>query len=483
MLEKKIRELKKEYNTISVPVKAAFWFMVCNIVQKGISMITIPLFTRLLTTEEYGLFSVYQSWYMIIGIFASLNLQDAAFNTGMVKFSDDKDDFIMSLQSLTTILTLFLLLLYLGGMDFWNEIFELPTILVLTMFVELLFIPAYSFWSARQKFEYKYIALIFSTLFIAIMCPAVAAIAILCSSHRGEARIISFTLVQAAVGLGFYVLNIHRGKKMVNIKYWRYALGFSIPLIPHYLSMTVLQQSDRIMIGKLIGNGEAAIYSIAYNVSQLMLLVTKAINNSFIPYTYHSLQDKKYKELREKSKLLLILVAGMLILLMMIGPEVIKIFATEEYYAAIWIIPPVSLSVFFLFLYPMFSNVEFYYEKNSVAMAASLIGAIANIILNYIFIPLYGYVAAGYTTVFCYMIFAIMHYWGMKRVLKQQGILEHVYDARFIIALSTLMFLLMIGVLLVYPYTVVRYAIVFAIGVCCIIFRNRLCELIKGFKK
>ena len=471
-----------KYKKMSLPVKASLWFVICNILQKGISMITIPIFTRMLTTSEYGLFTVYQSWYAILGIFTSLNLQDAAFNTGMVKYPEDKDNFTLSLQSLTTALTAVLLLIYLIGIDFWNGIFELPTVLILTMFVEFLFIPAYSFWSARQKFEYKYVALIISTLFIAVACPTVAIVAIKFAIHKGEARIISFTLVQAAVGAIFYVMNLHRGKKLVQLSYWKYALSFSIPLIPHYLSMTILQQSDRIMIGKLVGNGEAAIYSIAYNISQLVTLVTKAINNSFIPYTYRAIESKKYYELRKNSNVLLVLVSTMIIAMMLIGPEIIKIFATKEYYDAIWIIPPVALSVFFMFLYPMFSNIEFYYEKSFIAMQASIIGAVVNIILNFIFIPMFGYIAAGYTTVFCNLIFVVMHYRGMKKVLNEQGIPENVYDIKMIITISAIMFALTALVLVLYKNTVLRYFVIAFVLIMMFIFRKKIIETIRHIK-
>lgn len=478
-----IKKYKKNYKELPVSVKAAFWFVICNFLQKGISMITIPLFTRLLSTEQYGLFSVFQSWYSILGIFTSLNLQDATFNTGMVKYPEDKDNFTLSLQSLTTILTVILFVVYILNRDFWNELFNLPTILILVMFMEFLFIPAYSFWSARQKFEYKYVALIVSTLFIAIACPSVAIIAILHSSNKGEARIISFCLVQAIIGLAFYILNIHRGSKFVKIEYWKYALSFSIPLIPHYLSMTVLQQSDRIMIANMVGNSEAAIYSIAYNVSQIVLLVTKAINNSYIPYTYKSIQSKKYKSLKENSNRLVTVIAGMIVLLMLVGPEIIRIFATPDYYDAIWIIPPVSMSVFFMFLYPMFSNIEFYYEKSSIAMFSSIIGAIVNVILNYIFIPLFGYIAAGYTTLICYIIFVLMHYFGMKKVLKQNKVSEKIYDIRFFVVLSIIMFALMLVILMIYQYIYIRYSLIVILFVFLFVFRKKIFEIFVNLKK
>ena len=61
------------------------------------------------------------------------------------------------------------------------------------------------------------------------------------------------------------------GKKYIQKKYWKYALAFNIPLIPHYLSNYVLSQSDRVMIGKMVGNDKAALYSVAYTISTMMI--------------------------------------------------------------------------------------------------------------------------------------------------------------------------------------------------------------------
>lgn len=84
----------------------------------------------------------------------------------------------------------------------------------------------------------------------------------------------------------------YKGKCFFNKRYWKYALLFNVPLIPHYLANYALGQSDRIMIGKLIGSSEAAFYSVAYTISMMMMLIISAINNSFIPYLYKEL-DKK----------------------------------------------------------------------------------------------------------------------------------------------------------------------------------------------
>ena len=60
-----LNNLLKRYESFSVAAKAAIWFVFCNVMQKGIATITVPIFTRMLTTDEYGVYSIYLSWFNI----------------------------------------------------------------------------------------------------------------------------------------------------------------------------------------------------------------------------------------------------------------------------------------------------------------------------------------------------------------------------------------------------------------------------------
>lgn len=75
-----VSQIKNKYIGMSVPVKAAFWFTVCNFLQRGISMITTPIFTRMLSTDEYGLYSTYLSWETVLAMVVTLSLYKAMMN-------------------------------------------------------------------------------------------------------------------------------------------------------------------------------------------------------------------------------------------------------------------------------------------------------------------------------------------------------------------------------------------------------------------
>ena len=88
--------------------------------------------------------------------------------------------------------------------------------------------------------------------------------------------------------------------------------------------------------------------------------------------------------------------------------------------------------------------------------------AVANVVLNFIFIHIFGYVAAGYTTLACYILYSVGHYVVSKRILVAEGIEENLMDAGFLLACSA--FLIGVSVIcnLLFPYRILRYAILFA---------------------
>lgn len=478
-----MNKLPDRWNHLSAPAKASIWFVICSFFQKGVSFITVPIFTRLLTTEQYGVFSVYNSWYSILVIFATLNLTAGVYNNCLVKFPEDRKVVTSSFQGLSTTVTGILFVVYLASMDFWNSVFELSTLFVVVMFAEFVFIPAYSFWCIEQRFDYKYIGIVIITIVIAVGSPIVGIIAVLSTSYRAEARVISYALVQVIVGMFFYVYNFRRGKKFFSKEYWIFAIKFNLPLIPHYLSMTVLNQADRIMISQMVSNSAAAIYSVAYSVATIMNMVTTSINSSLCPYTYKALKDGDYRGIRKTGSLLLILVAGMSIIVMAFGPEVVLIVGGEEYYDAIWVLPPIAAAVYFEFLYPLFANIEFYYEKNIGIMIASCLGAIANVILNYIFINIYGYYAAGYTTLVCYIIFGFAHYFMQKKIIvKELGMAQNIYDMKIVVLLSIFEVIAMVGMTLTYNFIALRYSILVILFVVAFINRGKITTTLRAIK-
>lgn len=475
-----LKQIVDRYKKLPKTVKASLWFLFCSFLQKGITVITTPIFTRLLTTEEYGNYSVFNSWLGIITIFVGLNLYSGLYMQGLVKFENDRYRFSSSLQGLSLFLVFIWTTIYLIFCDFFNHIFSLTTVQMIAMLILIWTTAVFTFWATEQRVNYEYKNLVIITALVSFVKPIIGIIFVIFSDDKVTARIFATVLVEVVAYSGLFFLQMQRGKCFFNAYYWKYALCFNLPLIPHYLSQIVLNNSDRLMIKSMVGASEAGIYSLAYALAQVMILFNSALLSTFSPWLYQRIKNKEFNRIAGVVYSLLSFVGSVNILLIIFAPEIVKIFAPPSYYDAIWIIPPVAMSVFFMFLYNFFACFEFYYEKSSFIVIASIFGAVLNLGLNYIFINLYGYYAAGYTTLFCFIVYAVGHYVFMKIICKQYLENIQLYSLRTLIILSLFVLFIGFGIMSTYSFPVFRYGIVIIIVIIAVLKRRLLVDFVNS---
>ena len=428
--------LIKKYRQMSPAVRTSIWFTICNFLQRGTAFITVPIFTRLLTTEEYGVCNVYFAWFEIFLLITSLKIPYEGLNNGLIRHEEDKDGYTSSAAGLIMVMTLSVGIVYLLFHRQINRITGLSSLIMGLMFVQLFFNSPLMLWTNRERFDFHYRLPAVITLISTILNPVIAVLAVLNTSYRAEARIIASVAVQSFFGLIVLIFLFKKGKLFCKKEYWNFALRFNLPLIFYYISQSILNQSDRIMINYYEGSGKTAIYSVAYSAATIILLLVSAVNGSFNPWMYKRLKAGHLSEVRRTSGVLCLIVAGATLAMSLFAPILVRIMATSDYSQAIWVIPPVASSVFFIFLYMMFANVEMYYNETKGIPLVSIICSAANLLLNAIFIPVYGYVAAGWTTLVCYMLLTLLHYLQMKKACRKHQVNKRLFPEKALLMIA-----------------------------------------------
>jgi len=473
-------KLKERIQKMPLGVKASMAYTICSILQRSLSLITMPLFTRLLTTEQYGQYSVYQSWTGILTIFITLNLAFGSFSKAMIKYEQDRQGYIAAIQNLGLVLAGIFFAFYLPFRQQWNALLELPTPLVCLMIAEILSGFALTCWYGAQRFDYKYKSVVAVTLAISVIAPVTAYLLVISSEQKGYARILGYAGVQILTGTVFFLYSCIRGKGGLKKEYWKYALTFNIPLIPYYLSQVIFNQSDRIMISHICGTDKAGLYGVAYNLGTILTFVLNAINNSYVPWFYGKIKDGKGEENRPIANGIAILMAFLLLAVIALAPEVILIMAGENYYEAAWVVPPVTMSLLLLFYSQLFINVEFYYEEKKMLVWGSIGAAVLNIVLNYLLIPVFGFVVAGYTTLASYVVFAASNYYTMRHICKKRGFSCRVYDMSSLLWILAVFSVLSFTALALYEQLVIRYSIITAVLLALVLWHKKTISFVKS---
>ncbi|MDD3204915.1 MAG: oligosaccharide flippase family protein [Lachnospiraceae bacterium] len=468
----------KKYNSFSKQAKAAIWFFAASFIQKGISTISTPIFTRLLSTEEFGQYNVFNSWLGIITVFVTLNLFYGVYEQGLIKFESDRNNFMSSLQGLECLLIIISLLIYTLLRKKINLITNLNSIQMYSMFLIMWSNAVYNFWAAGQRVVYKYKKLFFLSIIAAICQPILCIVLIRAFENKVTARILGIAIVNILSYTAFFFIQISKGK-FYKKKYWIYAFTFNIPLIPHYLSQTILISSDRIMIEKIDSSASAGIYSLAYSIAMLMTIFNTALNQTLGPWTFQKIKEGKIDNISGVSYKCMFGIGVLNLMLIAFAPELVSIFAPISYHEAIYVIPPIAISTILLFAYDQFGKFEFYYEKTQLIALATAISAVMNIVLNYIGIRIWGYIAAGYTTLICYLLYAMFHFAVMNRICKERLHIRNPYNWKLLL-LGLGMLILCSGVLVLsYKVLLIR---IFLIGLLVLILflkRNAILSAIK----
>src|SRR5699024_5527011 len=116
-----------------------------------------------------------------------------------------------------------------------------------------------------------------------------------------------------------------------------------------------------------------------------------------------------------------------------------------------YVIPSVVGGVFYMSIFSIFSNVIYYHKKPKYVMGAGVAAAVVNFILNMIFIPTVGYLAAGYTTLAAYLVEVVWAYIAMKKVTGSS-----VYDMKKLVIIGSGVLVTSVAVPLLYPYLIIR---------------------------
>lgn len=479
-----MNKLLAKYRSLPVQSRAALWFAVCSAIQSGASFLAIPFLTRLMSQDQYGIVTLYNSWRQIVIIFATLNIYCAVFNNGMVKWKEERDRYLASMIGLTLVLVIIVGAVYAVLQVPLTALFQLDSPFIWMMLVQIFATTVFSLWSARERFEYRYRKLVALTVVYAVVGQTAS---ILCTwltpddSIRAFVSVASLTVVLLVMAIALAGYCFAKGRTAVDMRFWKHAVLFNLPLIPHYLATLVLGQADRIMISSINGASDAAIYGVAYTIGLMVQIVTSAVSNAIVPWLYAKLERRETEGVSALFEAIILAVGLLNVFIVFIAPEFMAIVGPSSYQAGVYVIPPVAASMLFTFVYGLFAYVEFFYEKRLGVVIASASAAIANVALNLWALPRFGFVAAAYTTLVCYGLLAVGHY-TYARSLAVKAELGGLLNGKRI--LGCCLAFAPVGALgvVLYPLPAVRFALIAVVLVAACIKRAEIRAFVGNFK-
>lgn len=472
---------KSLLSNCSIAVKASVVYTICSLLTRGLGIITIPIFTRLMSSEQIGLVNLFASWTSTLEVFATLSLTSGGFAVAMKEFPDDRDGYLSSVLFLTSFISSILLFIYIIFHAKISKLTGLSNPLMILMLVGFIFTPANEFFLAKQRYEYKYKIAGIITTGSAVIASVCSVCSVIYASKKGiknlgEIRLFSTSIITYFVSAVIWGYVFVKGRYKINFDYLKFSLKLSIPLMGNSIASQILNVSDRMMISKLVGNSAVGVYSILYSASALSLIVWYAINNSFVPFLFDGINKvEKQSAIRKTSLEILIAYAGFAFILTLVAPEIIRFLATDEYYEAIYIMPPIAAGIFLTSMHCMYANVILYYKKSIYIMIATSFAALTNVVLNYFGIKKFGFMAAAYTTLIAHVVLVLIQGIVARRIHSTKtNTNSSVYNDYVLFLLCLVTVVLCMSCIPLYNFVVIRYLIIIFLIFCAFVFRRNL---------
>lgn len=402
-------------------VKAGAAYTIGNVLLKGIAFLTLPVFTRILTTEEFGLFNVYVSYETILTIFVGVCLY-GSLRTAWYDYKDTFGHYVSSVLALSMVSFLFFLI---GGnilFPYIKRFFEFDRSVLNILIVHSYAMFIFQFYNVRLALEYRYKEYLVASAVNSIGGTALSVILILAviSEDKHLARIYGYALVPIVVALfiviRFFKTAVLERHSLFNKAYWKYGLRISVPLVVHTLSQQILNQFDRIMINKMVNSAATGIYGFIHTISNILNIIVLSLDSAWSVWFYEQLEKKNYSKIKERAKSYILFMNILYIGFIAIAPDVISIAGTVEYQAGRRMIIPLAFAVYFTFLYAFPVHIEYFYKKTKYIAIGTAGAACINFILNYFAISLWGYQGAAWSTLVSYILLFVFHWIIAKRI-------------------------------------------------------------------
>ena len=391
-------------------VKAGIGYTIGNVLLQGIGVLTLPLFTRLLTTSEYGQYSVFMSYAAIL-----LTLVGCALHTSVrsanLTFPGQLDAYVSSVTLIYCFNLVVLLAFSALASSSVCKFLDLTNSQMALLSVYCFSTSMMNLYNTRLSVEYKvkrYLVLSIISSIGSVLLAVVLMLTVF-NSDRLLGRLLGQTGAVVLVSIVAMCSLYKAARPIPSKEFYQFGLKYSGPLIAHGVSQTLLAQFDRIMINTIVGSTQAGIYSFAGSVKTILNVIQNALNTVWATWFFDEMAVGHSETIKRRGKEFGLLVGLLAIGVLGISPEVIKVLGAKAYWEAQYVAIPMALDSYILFIYGIVVQAEYYTKKTIYVLIGTIVAAIINIITNYVFINLYGYLAAAYTTLFSYVCYLIMH--------------------------------------------------------------------------
>ena len=394
-----------------------------TVLPKMITFFLLPIYTDVMAPGKYGEVTLIFSWFAIFNVFLAYGMETAFFR--FYKEADNRKKVVST--SLLSIMGSTILLVLIG--IFFKE--KLSNVLNIDLVfmnyvlgilaLDALAIIPFAWLRANEKpMRYAIVKILNVslnlgfTLFFLILLPKMAdgtSTGFLNSIYKPDYEIpyiLISTLIASGVTLLLMIRVYIRRPYVFDTVLWKRMVRYAMPVMVAGIAFTINEVFDRYLLSELlpvdIAKSEMGKYSACYKLALFMTLFATAFRMGIEPFFFSHSDTKNPQKAYAQITNYFVVLGSIILVAVVVFSDVLKQFLVlnEAYWEAMPIVPLIVLASFFLGIY---HNLSVWYkvtDKTIFGAYISMIGAVITLIINFVFIPYFGYMASAVATVSAY---------------------------------------------------------------------------------
>ena len=408
-----------------------------SIVARLLNYLLVPLYTRLLSPDEYGIVTEMYSYVAFLIVLYTYGMETAFFNTLRSEEENKYTIYSTSFWSLLLSTVVFSTILCVLSQPI-AELLHYPQqahfvrYIALILALDTLATLPFAWLRYEEKaLRFAIIRLITIganiglNIFFLVLCPkyadSVAWIKAIYLPQMGVGYIFLSNLISSALCLLLLLPELLAVRWEWNKALWRTMVWYGLPLVVVGLAGSINEVLDRLLLKHLLpydtarNLAELGIYGACYKLSILMTLFTQAYRFAVEPLFFKEAGQKDSPNFYANTTRYYIAVTWFIFLGVLLFLPILQHFIGRDFRSGLSVVPILLAANLFLGLY---YNLSIWYKlsnKTHLGAIISLIGSLLTIVLNVWWIPIWGYLGSAYATLICYSSMCIISYfWGQK---------------------------------------------------------------------
>lgn len=434
MNEIKIKDSKSKYL-----MKNTIIFAIGNFATKLISFLLVPLYTNVLTTEQFGTVDLLYTLCSFLIPFFSFNITEA-----VLRFSLDKNSKMNKIISIALICCIFMIATSLVMIPILNNFIEFSEYSVL-FYIYLVTFGISQILLINLKGQEKLKLFSIGNFLYALFVSIFNIIFLLALDKGIKGYFVAYIIANVILCIyGFMYGNVSNSIKNFDFdkKLFFNMIKYSIVLIPTSFMWWIMNFLDRIMLTKYISLSANGLYAISYKIPTILSVVSSIFTQAWL-FSAIKEKDSEDKE-TYTNKIFNFLSFGTIVLalvLLMILKPLFKVYVSSDFYESWKYVPLLMLGYIFLTL-GTFVSTSYNVNKDSKGLLySSLIGAILNTILNLFFIPIIGIYGAALATAISYISVFIFRIIDTKKYVSIKITKKFIYSIFLVTLMSLTLFI------------------------------------------